>query len=577
MNGRLLRRLMISVMISCGVLSMLNCGRKSVTHRLEQINAVSSDNPDSALRLLEAINVDTLSISDRNLYNLLTIKAKDKMFVRHTSDTLINSIIEYYSHHQDEGWYAEALYYGGRVASDMGDYPTSLRRYQEALDLLPEDTPDKKLRGNVLSNVGWLLINIRLYEQSAQYVEEVIKLDSVLNDSINYLNDRYLLGQIYLRAKDYDKAEKIFSKNISLAAKNNVKYINDQYVQLAAIRYFKHDYESALELIRGISETTKEQGRMMAEAYAVRIYKKAGITDTAFYYAHRLIASNDYRDQKDGYQALLSEELRDLTPIDSIYSYIGRYVDLVEGHINRNANEETLLQNTSFNYQQHEKARTIADAKANRLKIELLVALCILLVLVTFTMLMRFRNKIKLLQLKNQIQNIQAILEDIKDTKTEDYIKTLIDQDETTGKNSKSQLVRKLREKLQDLCESTSYRKRDTYSIQESEAYKILLEKYIKKEVSIPVNDPVWSHLQDAIDEYNPNFKRNLYLLYGGNLDITDYHIAMLIKFGVTPTQLVFLVNKTKGTLSYRRKKLGSRIMNKELGAKDFDNIIHAL
>lgn len=127
------------------------CGRTSHDHRLERIWGYVSDKPKEAMAALDSIDVTSMSEADRAFYNLIGIKAKDKAYVLHTSDSLILTVIDHYSRHKEDGLYAEALYYGGRVYSDLGDYPTGLHYFQEALDLLPENTPHLRLRGMSLA------------------------------------------------------------------------------------------------------------------------------------------------------------------------------------------------------------------------------------------------------------------------------------------------------------------------------------------------------------------------------------------------------------------------------------------
>ena len=77
--------------------------------------------------------------------------------------------------------------------------------------------------------------------------------------------------------------------------------------------------------------------------------------------------------------------------------------------------------------------------------------------------------------------------------------------------------------------------------------------------------------------EDSPNFKSNLHLLTGGKLSVQDYRLALLIKCGVTPTQLISLLGRTKGTISYRRETLCYRVFEEKLGSKVIDGIIRLL
>ena len=59
-------------------------------------------------------------------YHLLTIKAEDKLYTRHTSDSLINLIVKFYDEHGDKNKLIEAYYYQGSVYRDLHDAPSAL-------------------------------------------------------------------------------------------------------------------------------------------------------------------------------------------------------------------------------------------------------------------------------------------------------------------------------------------------------------------------------------------------------------------------------------------------------------------
>lgn len=54
----------------------------------------------------------------RMYYDLLTVKVRDKAYIRHTSDSLIRNVLRYYEHQDDKKHLPETYYYAGRVYSD---------------------------------------------------------------------------------------------------------------------------------------------------------------------------------------------------------------------------------------------------------------------------------------------------------------------------------------------------------------------------------------------------------------------------------------------------------------------------
>ena len=68
-------------------------------------------------------------------YDLLDLKVNDKMYVRHTSDSLIKRITAFYETYGDRDKLLESYYYMGRVYRDLNDAPEALKYFQKALDV----------------------------------------------------------------------------------------------------------------------------------------------------------------------------------------------------------------------------------------------------------------------------------------------------------------------------------------------------------------------------------------------------------------------------------------------------------
>ena len=102
---------------------------------LHAARLLDSDSAAVADSLLLRVSPDSLSDADRNFHALLRVKADDKLFRKHRSDSLILPVVEYEGKHRSRGLYPEALYYAGRVYSDLGDYPTATDYFQQAAGL----------------------------------------------------------------------------------------------------------------------------------------------------------------------------------------------------------------------------------------------------------------------------------------------------------------------------------------------------------------------------------------------------------------------------------------------------------
>lgn len=560
------------------------CSEHKPDNRLMRIAETISESPQKALSGLDSIDYEGLTDADKQYFDFLTIKSKDKAFMQHTSDSLILKVIEREDKHSDKERYAETLYYGGRVYHDLGDLPTALNYYQNALDLLPKEGGNSSLRAPVLSQISGLLNTLRLYEQAIPYVEEVIALDSIGKDTINLMYDTELLGSIHLHAKNYDLAELLFYRSKGLAKESAPADTTRHNLYLAAIKYYKGEINSALNLIRPTMLNIDSISRNTALAYASYIYRQASIPDTAILYAHELIHSKNSHDRGTGYQILLSDDLKDYIPSDSIIRYACDYRDIVESYLNQNGNQAALIQNSFYNYQIHQREKLKAETANKRLFNWLGGFLLVILILSIYLLYLKNKNKSQLIQLHEAINNVNALRRSLNTTK--DDCNDSSGNGQTANPESAipqdnlspdiQDLRVRLREELLDILNMGNQSYSVSPIILESEAYEKILE-YIRKDRIIPDKDPVWVELEEVVLKSSPQFKHRLHLLTGGKLKPSDFHLALLIKCGVSSTNISTLVGRAKSTVAYRKDALGFKVFDQKLGTGVIDDIIHLL
>lgn len=99
----------LTVIISAILLLFAGCSDTQSDPRLMRIRENVGSAPEDAIKELKEIDYKSLNTRDRHLYDLLSIKAKDKAYMRHTSDSLISDVINWYKENPEYGLYPEAL------------------------------------------------------------------------------------------------------------------------------------------------------------------------------------------------------------------------------------------------------------------------------------------------------------------------------------------------------------------------------------------------------------------------------------------------------------------------------------
>jgi len=552
--------------------------------RLLRAELLMADSLPHALAVLDSIDPSSLDKANRNLRDLLTIKGADKAYVKHTSDSAILQLVEYYSNHQSTGRYPEALYYAGRVYSDLGDYPTALKYFHDALDALPDHsrhTNVLQLKGNILSQTGYLLNSLRLHSEAIPYLERSIEIGKCLSDTLAVIYDTELLGAVNMHMENYREAEDLF-KNAMQMAKPFPDLVARQQMYIAAVYLSQGSIDKALKSIRGVPERFKENEKPMAIAYAARIYHESGISDTAALYARELVKYNKSSHGKTGYAILLSKNIIGIVPRDTIADYIANYTSSVEETLERNGNTAALMQHSLYNYTSKERDKNIAEKRANVMRLWAVAATFLVFIGVIFILVLKNKNSqqyISLLKSKEIISELLASVKDDierecgEDIKSDMEVSSLVLSENADMKALRESLISNL---LLLLSKTSDHQVVIPEIITDSKAYGEMKACLQRKQIIVDTS-PLWDELEAVVISASKNFKRRFNILIGSRPKIMDYHIALLIKCGLTPSEMIILLPMTKGGLSSRRTRLGEKAFDKKLPNETVDKLIRLL
>ena len=181
-------------------------------------------------------------------------------------------------------------------------------------------------------------------------------------------------------------------------------------------------------------------------------------------------------------------------------------------------------------------------------------------------MFSRIKSQNKIIQLQSLLEQIKSRENNIREGCFEIDITKHINEDDI-----RSQLRAELIQKNEEMPNAPV-----SSIIKNSAVYKIIIEQ-IHHKAAISDNSDIWKKLNNLIARTNPGFKKTLSLLSVSNLSQSEYHTLMLIKCGISPTDMCILLSRTKGTISKRREILCNKIMGEKLGTQNFDNIIRLL
>ena len=171
--------------------------------------------PDSAIACLDSIDasLQELTEEERMYCHMLRIKAEDKLYIPHTSDSLINRIVRFYEQQGDDRRLAEALYYKAGVYRDCNEPSRAIRTYLSAAEVgCNYDTLNGRIYGQLAV----------LYAYQKAYHESMKALRQALVYNIRCKNDKGVaygwrdMARIFDRQYSPDSAEVYYSKAYNL-------------------------------------------------------------------------------------------------------------------------------------------------------------------------------------------------------------------------------------------------------------------------------------------------------------------------------------------------------------------------
>ena len=111
-------RKILFIVLFAGLCCFNACHRQSAyPPLLLQADSLASVEPQQALDLLQGMEKEMAGApkATQMYYKLLCIKAADKAYIPHTTDSLILPVVSYYEQGGDTNLLSEAYYYAGRV------------------------------------------------------------------------------------------------------------------------------------------------------------------------------------------------------------------------------------------------------------------------------------------------------------------------------------------------------------------------------------------------------------------------------------------------------------------------------
>ena len=273
-----------------------SCHQVSQQHPiLEQAEKVMSEHPDSALFLLEQVAApEKMPERDYATWCLLITEARDKNYIEHTSDSLINVAIQYFEKKKDINRLAEAYYCQGRVLSELSVSEEALTAYLKAKELVRE-TSDRDLEARINNHLGTLYWENRKFKESLVCYQKSYRNYKICRDTIGIINTMQNIGECMRESGQLDSAYHYLDGALKLARQGGItSYTAYLLSSLGNIYTEKKLYEKALAYKKASLNYSEKRNTIYSCYYSIgKLYGNLHKLDSALLFAEMALASTD--------------------------------------------------------------------------------------------------------------------------------------------------------------------------------------------------------------------------------------------------------------------------------------------
>lgn len=551
-------------------------GYPSVMHQAESI---MNTRPDSALKILQELedSIGIYSEEAQMYWHLLTIQAKDKLYITHTNDSLINRIVEFYENHDDKAKRMMAYYYQGSVYRDMNDAPRALKCFQKAVEM---DVPNNDLQVKAYNQMGYLYAYQGLYDEAMRVNQKSVDIYTQLGKEYKASYAFRDLARMYNMKGEKGKALSYYKRawQAALADKDSTRYY-EIWSEAADLYYRIGEVDSARQIL--LNAVHQPRIRNKAHIYMALgdVYETTCHWDSAIYYRKKAIETGNIHKAYGNYVKLgWMEEKRG--NMKEAVEYLQEAVWAIDSISKITQTEALAKVNSLYNYQH-------TEAENNRLQLEqeryekmiLMAALLMLIAIMMCTWLVisrqkerqkYWKNEERLNRLKEEAEkankdSMEANGKKIKELEANLH-NTTKEKDELEKQMERLQ-VEQLKWQNQGIQLSMEKKELAIKALKATEVYTLFRRVSLGENMEIDAKD--WTELRKEVNKAYPGFLTNIQELYP-KMSLVETRICMLTKIGMLPAHIAKVLGYSRSSVTTARDRLYKKVFGTEGSAEKF-------
>lgn len=554
---------------------------RAIPVELAQADSLMEVRPDSAMAYLASLDSFVQGEPEyvRMYYVLQQIKAQDKCYIPHTSDSVILSLVRYYTEHGTPDQQMEAYHYLGSVYRDMGDAPRAVEAYQKAADIGKESGSRRNdILGRTYEQIGYLFAYQGLYDEGLKayrtsYYYNVNrpkgKIYALRNIARMHNAKNNIDSAVYYYKRAYEEALSIKDQSI----------MDNMLSELSYIYTDKKEYDVAKEIFNHISDKNDPNYTFGLGC----IHQDSMHLDSAIYYFKQANKyGNIYMRRTTNYILAEIEKLKGNPTLALDYALSS--IHLSDTIRYKTKTEAVAKVNALYNYQRIEKENNRLRIENDQKKIrnyQLILFIIILLITGIEYFSLSNKRKKEAIEKERKLRKLkekqyERSMDSLKMNEQEiSKLEAQLQQAEMQKDSLREQLIHSQKELLElsnrKILASQNERELLEIALRKSDIYRLFHEAGSK--VNIRITDKEWTNLQNSIDATYSNFTSQLYALYP-KISTQELHICYLIKISIPVKDIAKILGRSTSAITVARIRLYKKIHGEDGSADMMDKFI---
>ena len=509
----------------------------------------------------------------RSKYALLGVRLRDKAFITHTNDSVINLLYDYFINDGNSCEKQEVCYYMGSVYRDLHDTPRAVKYFLEAIQVAETETNiDSAILVASYSQLSNIYIKIFNYDEAL--IASIKALHIAESAGIETERDFANVASCYSKLNDIEgsiRYSKIILKRI--IKKNDIKN-NADIIAKRLADFAKFGYKAEADYCYALLQHLPEDARPKNYLINLAVYCKNCVSpDSAAAVFHRIQESDKS----------IAQQYNSTQFLMKYYASVGNYEEatrfaLLFSDANRNLLkdmnvEQTLNARNEFQYIRDRDKEAAMMEQIGRTRLIWAVSIIVMILLLMSLLFFHYHRQRRLLKIimerNNAVDNARGLIQkyeeeleqshNIIETKEKELATkySMIETLDVELKNAEDS-IKRLMVQNETLTKFALMKK---FSAGTEDAAEIIAKYKRAADGKCTLSEDDWSELIAAVDCVYPNFTFEINERLK-DIKLHNLRICYLLKIGMTNPQIVNITGNPPQTVWYRVKRIKEALGN---------------